>query len=64
MRPFVNVCQIRLGIIHGTERNIFTELLRYKLRNGMVIMRGVVDQLSLLVYVIRVCVRQVLCASR
>ena len=25
---------IRLGIFHGTERNVFAELFRYKIRNG------------------------------
>ena len=30
-----NVC-CRLGIFHGTEQNILAELLRYKMRNGMV----------------------------
>ena len=32
----------RLGIFHGTEWNNLTELLRYKVRNGMAITWGVV----------------------
>ena len=40
IRGYINVVK-RLGIFHGTERNNLTELLRYKVRNGMAITWGV-----------------------